>query len=87
MAQVTYVSLVPKESTQKLRDALATADTAELSWREERHRDASEFYFTGPSNMVREVHAFVTVWLANQKLMHSPRSGMPPRRSLFRFGR
>ncbi len=86
MAQVTFVSLVPKESTQKLRDVLATADTAELSWREERHRGASEFYFTGPSTMVREIHAFVTVWLANQKLMHSARSA-PSRRPLFRFGR
>ncbi len=68
MAEVTYVSLVPKESSEKLRDTLRENDTGELKWREERYRSGSEFYFTGPPMLVRQTHEFVTLWLANQKL-------------------
>jgi hypothetical protein len=68
MAEVTYVSLVPKESSRKLRETLRQNDTGELRWREQRSGSGSEFYFTGPPALVRQTHEFVTLWLANQKL-------------------
>jgi hypothetical protein len=69
MAEVTYVSIVPKESSGKLRETLEQNDTGELKWREQRSRlGSSEFYFTGPPGLVRQTHEFVTLWLANQKL-------------------
>jgi hypothetical protein len=68
MAEVTYVSIVPKESSGKLRDTLRENDTGELKWREQRSRFGSEFYFTGPPALVRQTHEYVTLWLANQKL-------------------
>jgi len=68
MAEVTYVSIVPKESSEKLRNTLRENDTGELKWREERSGSASEFYFTGPPTLVRQTHEFVTLWLANRKL-------------------
>ena len=68
MAEVTYVSMVPKESSAKLRDTLRQNDTGELRWREQRSHFGSEFYFTGPPALVRQTHEFVTLWLANQKL-------------------
>src|SRR6201996_3296618 len=66
MAEVTYVSIVPKESSGKLRDTLRQNDTGELRWREQRSGSGSEFYFTGPPDLVRQTHEFVTLWLANQ---------------------
>jgi hypothetical protein len=68
MAEVTYVSLVPRESSTKLRETLRQNDTGELKWREQRSHFGSEFYFTGPPTLVRQTHEFVTLWLANQKL-------------------
>jgi len=63
MAEVTYVSMVPKESSAKLRDTLQQNDTGELRWREQRSRFGSEFYFTGPAALVRKTHAYVSEWL------------------------
>jgi hypothetical protein len=68
MAQVTYVSIVPRESSAKLRETLRQNDTGELKWREQRSGSGSEFYFTGPPTLARQTHEFVTLWLANQKL-------------------
>jgi len=68
MAEVTFVSIVPRESSGKLRETLEQNDTGELKCRELRSRMGSEFYFTGPPTLVRQTHEFVTLWLANQKL-------------------
>src|ERR1700748_1110701 len=64
--QITYVSIVPKESTARLRQVLTEEDTGPLQWREARQGRGSEFYFTGPPDLVRQTHEFVTLWLANQ---------------------
>ena len=45
MAEVTYVSLVPKESSGKLRETLRQNDTGELKWREQRSHFGSEVLF------------------------------------------
>jgi hypothetical protein len=68
MPELTYVSLVPKESTGKLRQVLSEEDTGALVWREVRAGWGSEFYFTGPAELARCTHEFVTLWVANQKL-------------------
>jgi hypothetical protein len=68
MDHLTYVSLVPKECSGRLRQVLSQEDTGELSWREVRARWGSEFYFTGPRSLVRDTHEFVTLWVANEKL-------------------
>ena len=62
--EATYVAYVPKGKREKLRHALQTEDTGELTWREARGRRGSEFYFTGPSKLVRQTHAYVVHWLA-----------------------
>jgi hypothetical protein len=66
MVEITYVSIVPKESSARLRKVLAEEDTGPLKWREARSGRGSEFYFTGPPNLVRQTHEYVTLWLANQ---------------------
>ena len=68
MTEIAYVSVVPAESSGKLREILTQEDTGPLQWREERSRGCSEFYFSGPPVLVRQTHEFVTLWLANQKL-------------------
>ena len=68
MSEITYVALVPKDSSAKLRDVLMEEDTGPLIWREERSRRGSEFYFTGPSELARQTHEFVTLWVANQRI-------------------
>jgi hypothetical protein len=68
MAELTYVSLVPKSSSAKLRQVLSEEDTGPLVWREVRGGWGSEFHFTGPSDLVRTTHEFVTLWVANEKL-------------------
>jgi hypothetical protein len=71
MADLTYVSLVPKENTGRLRQVLSEEDTGALVWREVRTGWGSEFYFSGPSELARCTHEFVTLWVANQKLAKS----------------
>jgi len=68
MSDLTYVSLVPKDSCARLREVLMEEDTGPLVWREVRERWGSEFHFSGPSDLVRTTHEFVTLWVANQKL-------------------
>lgn len=64
MAEMTYVAFVPKAKREKLRYVLQTEDTGALRWREERGRRGSEFYFTGPSQLARQTHSYVTSWVA-----------------------
>jgi hypothetical protein len=71
MGNLTYVSLVPKESTDKLRKILSEEDTGEIEWREVRAGRGSEFYFTGPSALARCTHEYVTLWVANERLARS----------------
>jgi hypothetical protein len=68
MENLTYVSLVPKACSGRLREVLSQEDTGELTWREVRQARGSEFYFTGPPNLVRKTHEFVTLWIANEKV-------------------
>jgi hypothetical protein len=68
MAEATYVSFVPKRSSTKLRSTLQAEDTGFLRWREQKTRAGSEFYFTGPADLARRTHEYVTLWLANEKL-------------------
>ena len=75
MADVTYVAVVPKENSAKLRDTLQREDTGHLRWLEKRSHSGSEFYFTGPADLVRMTHAYVTLWLANEKLARSMKRG------------
>lgn len=68
MVEITYVSLVPKAASAKLRQVLGEEDTGALKWREVRSGRGSEFYFNGPPNLVRQTHEFVTLWVANQSV-------------------
>lgn len=64
MAQATYVAFVPKSLRERLRRTLQTADTGDLSWREQRQSKGSEFYFTGPAELARQTHAYIVRWVA-----------------------
>ena len=68
MDHITYVSLVPKKCSGRLRQVLSQEDTGELNWREVRAAWGSEFHFTGPRSLVRSTHEFVTLWVANERL-------------------
>lgn len=65
MSEVTYVSFVPKRKRAKLRSVLQSEDTGEIRWREKKTLFGSEFYFSGPTDLVRRTHAFITRWLAD----------------------
>ncbi|HUO21876.1 MAG TPA: hypothetical protein VMU59_05105 [Caulobacteraceae bacterium] len=67
MNELTYVSLVPKDSSGRLRQLLTEEDTGPLEWREVRTRGGSEFYFSGPPNLARRTHEYVTLWVANER--------------------
>jgi hypothetical protein len=64
MVEATFVAFVPKNKSDQLRQTLTTEDTGELRWRERRTFSGSEFYFTGPSELARKTHDYVTHWLA-----------------------
>lgn len=64
MTEVTYVSYVPKGKRAKLRDVLQSEDTGSIQWREKKKLFGSEFYFSGPTELVRRTHAYITQWLA-----------------------
>jgi hypothetical protein len=64
VSEATFVSFVPKAKTGKLRRTLQTEDTAPIKWREQKTLFGSEFYFSGPSELARQTHAYVTYWLA-----------------------
>ncbi|WP_269715360.1 hypothetical protein [Caulobacter sp. NIBR2454] len=67
MTQATYMSFVPKAKCAKLREVLeAEKDT--FQWRERRTFKGSEFYLTGPSNVVREAHEGITLWLTRREM-------------------
>ena len=64
MSDATYMSFVPRSKRDKLRKVLETEDTGDLRWTEKRGLFGSEFYFSGPSALVRKTHAYITAWLA-----------------------
>jgi hypothetical protein len=68
MVDATYVSYVPKAKRAKLRQALQSGDTGAISWREKKRMFGSEFYFSGPAELVRRTHAYVTRWLSGETL-------------------
>jgi hypothetical protein len=67
MSEVTYVCFVPGEMRGQLRSTLEAGNTGALHWREQKKLFGSEFYFTGPSNLVRQTHAFVVNWVSAAK--------------------
>ena len=67
MSDVTFVSFVPKAKSGKLRRTLQSEDTGDLRWREQKTLFGSEFYFSGPSGLVRRTHEYVTLWLASSR--------------------
>ncbi len=64
MSDATYVAFVPRAKREKLRSTLQAADTGAVTWREHRKLFGSEFYFSGPSGLVRKTHAYIVHWLA-----------------------
>ena len=67
MSVSTFVSFVPKTKTAKLRRTLQTEDTGDLHWREQKTMFGSEFYFSGPTDLARRTHEYVTLWLASNR--------------------
>jgi hypothetical protein len=63
----TFVSFVPKTKTAKLRRTLQAEDTGDLHWREQKTMFGSEFYFSGPTDLARRTHEYVTLWLASNR--------------------
>jgi hypothetical protein len=63
MVEATFVAFVPKNKSDQLRQTLTAEDTGDLRWRERRTFSGSEFYFTGPSELARKTHVYVTRWL------------------------
>ena len=63
MAEATFVSFVPKKKSDLLRKTLTTEDTGDLKWHERRTFSGSEFYFTGPAELARKAHVYVSQWL------------------------
>src|SRR5580698_1754229 len=61
VSEATFVSFVPKAKTAKLRRTLQTEDTGELRWREHKTFFGSEFYFSGPAELARRTHEYVTL--------------------------
>lgn len=64
MSDATYVSFVPGSKRTRLRQILTSEDTGPVRWTEKRGLFMSEFSFSGPSAVVRKVHAHVTSWIA-----------------------
>ena len=66
MSEVTYVSFVPKAKRAKLRRVLESEDTGQIRWQEKKKLfGGSEFHFSGPTELVRKTHAYITQWLAD----------------------
>jgi hypothetical protein len=68
VTDVTYVSYVPTKKRAKLRLALENEDTGTITWFEKKKLFGSEFYFSGPAELVRKTHAYITRWVANDEL-------------------
>jgi hypothetical protein len=64
LGEATYVSFVPRSKRAKLRQILESEDTGAISWTEKKMLLGSEFYFSGPSALVRKTHSYITQWLA-----------------------
>jgi hypothetical protein len=64
MSEATYVAFVPKTKCEKLRRTLTAEDTGALRWHERKTFSGSEFYFTGPPELVRKTHVYITQWIA-----------------------
>lgn len=62
--ELTYVCFVPKSKRDRLRRVLETEDTGAVRWTEKRSFLGSEFYFSGPSILVRKTHSYVAWWAA-----------------------
>jgi hypothetical protein len=69
MVEATFVAFVPKDKSDQLRQTLTNEDTGPLRWRERRTFSGSEFYFTGPSELARKTHIYVTEWLAGDLML------------------
>lgn len=67
MSEATYVSFVPKTKSAKLRRTLLSEDTGDLRWREHKTLFGSEFYFSGPPELVRRTHEYVSYWLCSSR--------------------
>jgi hypothetical protein len=65
VSEVTYVSFVPAKKRAKLRSVLASEDTGAVRWSEKKRLFCSEFHFSGPTELVRRTHAYITQWLAD----------------------
>ena len=55
------VGIVVKE----VRATLESEDTGPVHWVEKRGAKGSEFYFSGPSKLVRKTHAYIALWVAS----------------------
>jgi len=67
VSEATFVSFVPKTKSAKLRRTLQSEDTGDVRWREQKTFFGSEFYFSGPAELVRRTHEYVTYWLASSR--------------------
>ena len=67
VSEATFVSFVPKTKSAKLRRTLQSEDTGDVRWREQKTFFGSEFYFSGPAELVRRTHEYVTLWLASSR--------------------
>ncbi len=67
MTEITAVSFVPKAKRARLRHVLATGDTGDLRWREQKCFSGSEFYFSGPAGLVMKTHAYISQWLVDRR--------------------
>ena len=50
-----------------MRRTLQSEDTGDVRWREQKTFFGSEFYFSGPAELVRRTHEYVTYWLASSR--------------------
>jgi hypothetical protein len=66
VTEATYVSFVPRRRRAKLRKVLQSNDTGAIVWRERKRLFGSEFYFSGPTRLVRKTHDYITRWLADE---------------------
>jgi len=63
MVEATFVLYVPKAQRTLVRTRLNAEAAADLKWRERKTLFGSEFYFSGPSALARQVHAIAASWI------------------------
>lgn len=66
MVEATFVLYVPRSKRGRVRNGLAADETADLKWRERKTLFGSEFYFSGPSAVARQVHATASRWINDE---------------------